>query len=174
MEKMRCRLSAKRGFSGWSRRFSESFNETTCLEDISAETLQFLIQQGDDTSTAIYDLVMGIESLGPGSRFPFLEAAQKMAVTDVTLFLLDQFRFEAMRRLGWVDTFHTSHIPLVTIVEEFSTRFSLMKQTTPPLSPRHPAFREYMATFAGDRGGFIRRLIPKVLETFGKKDQETR
>lgn len=162
-------LTAKRGFEGWNRRFSESFDENTSLQDLSDVTLAKLIQPGEEASMAIYEFIMGVQGLGTGTRFHFLENLDKMALMDVTLFFLDQLRFEAMRRLGWVEESATSRIPLVDLVIEFPTRFSPDKHRTPSISRAHPRYEQYQATFEGDRAGFIRRLIPEALEIFKEK-----
>jgi hypothetical protein len=169
MEEKRQYLTAKRGFEGWSRRFAEAFDQNTRLEDLSDATLAQLIQPGEESSMAINEFIMGVQGLGPGARFHFLENLDKMALMDIILFLLDQLRFEAMRRLGWVVASPTSKIRLVDLVAEFPTRFSRDKHCTPPLSPDHPQYHQYQKTFEGDRAAFIRRLIPEALEVFRKK-----
>jgi hypothetical protein len=162
-------LTAKRGFEGWNRRFPESFDENTCLLDLSDVTLAKLIQPGEDASMAIYEFIMGVQRLGTGTRFHFLENLDKMALMDITLFFLDQLRFEAMRRLGWVEESPTCRLPLVDLVVEFPTRFSTDRHRTPSLSPTHPRYEQYQQTFEGDRAAFIRRLIPEALEIFKEK-----
>jgi hypothetical protein len=168
-EEKRQYLTAKRGFDGWSRRFSEAYDQHTRLEDLSDSTLAQLIQPGEESSMAINEFIMGVQGLGPGLRFHFLENLDKMALMDITLFLLDQLRFEAMRRLGWVVESPISKIRLVDLVAEFPTRFSRDKHLTPPLAPDHPQYQNYQNTFEGDRAAFIRRLIPEALEAFRKR-----
>jgi hypothetical protein len=159
-------LAARKGFQSWSRRFTDSFDENTCLRDISDNTLVTLIRGGDDSSLAIYQLIMGVLGLGPGDRFYELEGTSKMLVMDIALFLLDQLRFEAMRRLSWLESSETSHIPLFDLIGEFSSRFAAIRHHTPELSPNHPLYAEYRNTFEGDRASFVRRLIPEALQSF--------
>lgn len=165
-------LTAKRGFEGWSRRFSEPFDENTRLLDLSDVTLAKLIQPGEEASMAINEFIMGVKGLGTGTRFHFLENMDKMALMDITLFFLDQLRFEAMRRLGWVEESPTSRLPLMDLVLEFPTRFSTDRHRTPNLSPAHPRYEQYQGTFEGDRAAFIRRLIPEALEVFKEKMED--
>ena len=160
------RLAAKKGFESWANRFSEPFDENTCLEDLGDTTLYTLIQPGPEAFMPLYELIMGIKGLGKGPRFYFLESADKMLVMDMALFLLDQLRFEAMRRLGWITDHPTFHAPLVSLVLDFATRYSAAKNMTPSLSPSHPRFEEYEKTFVGDKGAFVRKLIPDALEGF--------
>lgn len=172
MGKKRRELAAKRGFQKWSHRFSELFNEETLLQDLSDTTLERLIQPGEESSNAIYELIMGVQGLGPGPRFHFLEPSHKMALMDITLFLLDQFRFEAMKRLGWVSESPMAKVPLVDLVSQFEDRFSAERHQTPSLLPSHPRYEEYMTTFEGDRAAFIRKLIPEVLQCFHERVQK--
>jgi hypothetical protein len=95
-----------------------------------------------------------------------------MAVMDIALFMLDQLRFEALNRLGWIEDYPTLHIPLVELVEKFADRFAAIQHETPALSPQHPAFKTYQETYEGDRGRFIRKLIPDMIQAFKERTQE--
>lgn len=159
-------LAAKKGFRSWSRRFPDNFDENTCLQDLSDTTLAALIQGGEESSKAIYQLIMGMLGLGAAELFSDLEGAERMSVMDIALFLLDQFRFEAMRRLGWLEASMTFRTPLLDLVTEFSSRFSAVRHHTPPLSQNHPRYLEYRKTFEGDQASFVRRLIPDALQSF--------
>lgn len=169
MREKRQQLTARRGFDGWHRRYSEHFDEHTRPLDLSEATLGKLIQPGEESSAAFNEFIMGVQKLGAGARFHFLENLDKMEVMDITLFLLDQLRFEAMRRQGWIDDLPTATVPLVELVAEFPTRFASARHHTPPLSPRHPRYAEYEKTFEGDQPAFIRRLIPEILEIYRQK-----
>lgn len=86
---------------------------------------------------------------------------------DIALFLLDQLRFQAMRRLEWVDDSPLFHIPIVDLIMDFPGKYVSMQHWTPPLASTHPSYVDYMETFEADRGSFVRRLIPQALEQFG-------
>lgn len=169
LQERRRRLTAKRGFENWIHRFNESFDENTCLQDISDSTLNQLIQGGEEYSLPLYELTMGVKGLGAGTHFHSLKNVDKMVVMDITLFLLDQLRFEALRRLGWIENYPTQRIPLLELVEEFSGRFAATKDQTPSLSPQHPRYTEYQKIFEGDRGRFIRKLIPDMIQAFKQR-----
>jgi hypothetical protein len=171
-EKIRRALPARRGFQGWSRRFAEDFNEDTCIEDFSDATLMELIQPGDASSAAINEFIMGVKGLGRGTSFHSLDAVDKMAITDIAIFILDQLRFECMRRLAWVETYPGYNTPLLDLVERFSTDYAAHKHETPLLSPSHPRHMEYIAVFEGDRGSFIRRMIPEAIASFEEMIQK--
>jgi hypothetical protein len=169
MAEARRQLNARRGFQGWTQRYGESFNESTCLPDLSDATLASLIEAGEQTSLAIHDLVMGVKNLGRGAQFHSLDTSQKMAIMDIAIFLLDQLRFECMRRLGWIDGYATMTIPLVDLISDFQTDFAATKNETPTLTTSHPRYQDYQNEFDMDRGAFLRRLIPEAIETFQQR-----
>jgi hypothetical protein len=169
----RRQMAASRGFSRWSQRFGESFDANTSLQDLSDATLALLIQAGEQTTLAIHDLIMGIKNLGPGARFQFLDHTQKMAMMDIAIFLMDQFRFECMRRLGWIEGFNAMTVPLVDMVSDFAERFAPSKNETPSLSSSHPRYPEYQREYGMDRAAFLRRMIPDAIEAFLKHLQQS-
>lgn len=163
------RLVAEKGYAGWIRRFSESFDPKTAVADLSDSTLVVLIRGDEESSLCLYDFIMGVMGLGAGLRFYFLDNAEKMTVMDVTFFLLDQCRFEVMRRLGWLEDYPTLHVPMVDLVTSFRDTFPRERHTAPSLSPGHPGFEQYEKLFGGDRAAYVRRLIPGAIEEFLKK-----
>jgi hypothetical protein len=166
------RIAAKRGFRNWDHRFSGQFDEHTRVEDLTNATIAKLIKGGEDATMPIYDLVMGVLGLGHGARFYYLEPKEKIKVMDISLFLLDQFRFHAMHRLGWVQDFPTFHVPLVDIVQEYDERYAPRKHHAPVPAPDHHGYDDYLAAFEGDRGPFIRKLVPAVIEEFCRLSEE--
>jgi hypothetical protein len=167
----RRRITARRGFAGWARRFSDSFNEHTSLADLSDTVLRTLSQTGEGSSLLIQDLVIRLMGLGSGARFQDLERQARMMVMDISLFLLDQFRFEVMRRLGWVENSPVFRLPILDLVERFPAVYSSMKDHTPALLHYHPRYHEYLRAFEGDRSVIVRRLIPDALEVFQEEDK---
>ena len=165
----RRQMEARRGFQGWNKRFEESFDENTRIEDLSDSVLWTLIQGGNDSSLLLYELIMGVEGLGPGPRFYSLEPSLRMAVMDTALFLLDQLRFEAMKRLRWAEDLPSFHIPLVDLINNIDEDYNPFKAMVPILSSTHPGYVDYAGTFEPDRGRFIRKLIPEALEAFQKR-----
>jgi hypothetical protein len=112
---------------------------------------------------------MGVKNLGKGAQFHSLDTSQKMAIMDIAIFLLDQLRFECMRRLGWINGYATMTIPMVDLISKFETGFAAAKNQTPELSPAHPRYQDYLNEFDMDRGAFLRRLIPEAIETFQQR-----
>jgi hypothetical protein len=120
----------------------------------------------EGSSTAFHELIMGIKGLGLASRFHYLDGDSKMSVTNMTLFLLDLVRFEAMYRLGWIEDYPFLGTALVDLVQNFHEQFAAAGNKSPTLSKAHPRYPEYMALFEGDRHSFIRKLIPEAIKTF--------
>jgi len=79
----RARLESlvRKGFRNWKTQFHEDFDIHT-----------------------LFDLIMNLLDFGSGFEFNSLQSAKKMAVMDRYLFLLDQIRFEYLKRLGWLDS----------------------------------------------------------------------
>ena len=172
MEEKRRSLSAKKAFRRWNRLFSQTYDETTRPQDLTNKTLFALIQPGERTAGLLYEFVTEIKGWGHETHFDSLAGHQKMQVMDIGLFLLDQLRFECMKRIGWIESYPTLHVPLVEVVERFSERFASERHQTPFLSPAHPRYEEYQKTFEGDRGAFLRRLIPEAIHEFGEMSEE--
>ena len=97
------RIAAKKGFSPWGRRFGISLDDNTSIRRLDNPVIKYLVRGNEDSSSALYELIMGMKGLGLAPRFHYLDSESKMNVTDITLFLLDLVRFEAMHRLGWLD-----------------------------------------------------------------------
>jgi hypothetical protein len=171
LQQQRRRLAAKRGFESWTRRFSESLDEQTCLKDLNDEILRTLIQSEEDSSLLLYGLIMGFLGLGKGADFYDLDSRSRLEIMDTALFLLDQLRFEAMRRLDWVERSPVCCVPLLDLVQQFSTVYSGMKNQAPRLRHSHPRYPEYVKAFEGDRSVFVRKLIPDVIQAF-QEDEE--
>ena len=170
-QQQRRRLAAKRGFESWNRRFSESFIEETCLKDLTDDTLRTLIQSEEDSALLLYSLIIGLMGLGKGFKFYDLDSKVRLEVMDISLFLLDQSRFEVMNRLGWIEGSPFSSVPVLDLVQQFSAVYSRMKNQAPHLLQSHPRYREYLEAFEGDRSVFIRKLIPDAIQAFREEEE---
>lgn len=162
-------LTARKGLEPWSRRFGNSFGDDTSVRDLDSSIIRYLIRGEAESTMALYELIMGMMGLGAGPRFHFIENQEKMGVTDITLFLLDLIRFEAMHRLGWLDEYPLLSVPLVDLVTDFRTKYSAGRHLSPALSSAHPRYSEYIAQFEGDRNSFVRKLIPEALQLFSNR-----
>lgn len=162
-------MTARKGFKNWTSRFSEPFDENTRFRDVSENTLRSLVRGGEVSTLPVYDLVMGVLGLGSGFRFQELAVPDKMTVMDIAMFLLDLFRFEAMRRLGWVVDDPLFDTPIIDAVEQFSDRFAASRHQAPKLLESHPGFAEYSKAYESDRHAVVRRLIPEMLEIYEQR-----
>jgi hypothetical protein len=165
----RLRVMEKRGFDPWQKRFSESFDSRTRPSDISDKTLYYLSQPGENSSTAYYEIIMGILDLGPAAGFHYLNNRDQMRVVDIHLFLADQLRFEMMRRLGWLLSFGGSNYSLLEMVKEFDTIKIKCRQNPPELTRSNPTYSDYALLTGGDKEVFIRRLLQEALDEFKER-----
>jgi hypothetical protein len=159
----------KKVFGPWKKRFGNFFTKGTRLSDIPDKTLLYLSQPGEESASAFYELIMGVLDLGPAVKFSFLDKQDQLYVMEVHLFLSDLFRFEMMRRLGWIDPIACSLKSLIELIKNFDKYKNFFRETPPHLSETHPDFNAYQNLHERDKEGFIRRLLPGALDIFQRK-----
>ena len=160
--------AAERGFRSWNSLFGTAFDNKTRLSDLPDKVLAFLVRTGPETQGLMYDLIMGAMALGPGAKFFYLEGPQKIKVLDVSLFLLDQVRFECMRRLGWISGFAGEHHTIIELVMRYEDlRYDSMNQV-PVVLETNPEYKAYQEVFHTEREMFIRKQIPAAITAFLK------
>ncbi|MEJ2658708.1 MAG: hypothetical protein P8012_16225 [Desulfobacterales bacterium] len=162
----RAKVFKKRAFGPWQKRFDESYGIDIKLSELSDKTLYFLAQPGENSSSAYYELIMGILDFGPAAKFNYLSNREQMRVVDIHLFLADQVRFEIMRRLKWLAYLPCKTQSLVQMVQDFDTAKPACKATPPELAESHPDYDAYRQLAHGDKEVFIRRMLWDALETF--------
>jgi hypothetical protein len=165
----RIRALEQRGFGPWRKRFPGSYDSQTRLADLSDKTLYYLSQPGENSSTAYYELIMGILDLGPADGFHYLDNRDQMQVVDIHLFLADQLRFEMMRRLEWILSFEGEKYSLLEMVREFDNIKDRCSKYPPDLAPSSIHYTEYTQLTDGDKEVFIRRRLQEALDTFRKR-----
>jgi hypothetical protein len=164
LEEGRLRLLSKQGYRNWTAQFKEAFNLETRVSQISLQTLSCLARGKGEGTFYLYDLIMRIQDLGSGFEFDVLKPIRKIAVIDRYLFILDQLRFECMKRLGWIVDYPGEEYTLVEIVTRFDELAPGLKAKSPTLSRSHPDYEQYSAMNALGKETLIRNLIPKTLE----------
>ena len=169
LKSYRIRSQELRSFGPWQKRFSETYNSRSRLADISDQTLYYLSQPGENSSTAYYELIMGILDLGLAVEFHYLDNREQMRVVDIHLFLADQFRFEMMRRLEWILSFEGSNYSLLEMVQQFDSLKNKCRQRPPVLARPDSNDEEYARLTDGDKEVFIRRMLQEALDAFEKK-----
>jgi len=165
-------VAAHRAFARWKKRFHERFSAETRLSDLSDETLSVLIKPGQESQNLIYDLIMGAFNYGHRAKFYYMDSHSKMKVLDASLFLLDQLRFECMRRLGWVAHFPGEVYSILQLVLECSEIRTSFAPRFPDVTEDNPNYAEYLNTYPNDRETFVRRQISKAVEAFVKKIEQ--
>ena len=162
----RSKVVEQRAFGPWRRRFGESYGSETKLAGLSDRTLYFLARPGEETALAHYELIMGILDMGEAPKFYYLDEKDQLRVMDVHLFLIDQVRFELMRRLGWLTTFPGENYSLLEMVQSFETIKAEVRRKPVELSRSQPEYNAYNKLTNADKQVFIRRKIVKALEDF--------
>ena len=160
---------AHRAFARWEERFHERFSAGTMLSDLSDETLSVLIKPGQESQNLIYDFIMGAFDYGHRARFYYMDSQAKMKVLDASLFILDQIRFECMRRLGWVAHFPGEVYGILQLILRCSEIRNSFNPRFPDVTKDNPNYAEYLNTYPADRETFVRRQISKAVEAFERK-----
>ncbi len=130
--------------------------------DLPDRALAFLIRPDPLVASYLQELVTKIMGLGPG--FDSLGQNDRVKVIDSHLLLADQFRFEALRRLGWVLSYPGQEIPLVRLALDPLSILPAGKSLE--LSPDHPDYPEFRLRRDTDGQVVIRRLIPEASKIF--------
>jgi hypothetical protein len=174
LEQFRRKLAADQGFRSWLSRFREQFGPDTRLCDLSDVTLLFLATPGEENLYVIFDLVMGVRGWGTSARFILdnVDSRTKQRILDLSLRLLDYFRFEILGRLGWVESPPEAALPLIALLAEVDSASTTQATPAPALRPNHPAYAEYGGLIPSERHVFIRRLIPPALAEFRRQTEE--
>ncbi|MGO8667959.1 MAG: hypothetical protein ACLQUW_07310 [Desulfobaccales bacterium] len=168
LERFRARVTADQGFRTWLVRFKEQFGPETRFEDLSPTTLLYLASPGEENLYVLFDLVMGARGLGGSARFRLddLDHATRLKIMDTAFALMDRLRFELMRRLGWVEEAPGGEEPIIRLVEQAWRRETDFAREIPRLAEGQPDYAAYARLNPMDRAVFIRRLIPKAVDTF--------
>lgn len=164
IEKARVELRTKKGFKRWFSLFKCSFGISTRMEDIPDNAIAFLAAGNQKSSFYYYDLIMNVKDLGSGLNFNELEPADKMAVIDIHLFLLDRARYEYMKRLGWLTYYPGEEYPLVELVMAFSDLAPDLLAKPAGLCQSHPCYMDYISKNLFEKEEIIRKLIPEALK----------
>jgi hypothetical protein len=158
----------QRGFGPWQKRFGETFDSATRLEDLSDSTLYFLARPGEPRSVSYYEVIMGVLDLGPATKFYYLDNSDQMRVVDLHLLLADQVRFEMMRRLNWISDFEGKKYSILEMVQEFNRVKESCQANPPQLAWSNAEYDEYVQLTTGDKEVFIRRMLTEALDAFEK------
>jgi hypothetical protein len=168
LESLKDQKAAKRGFREWQRRFRSMpiLDEHSLWADLPDELLLFLAEDDEGGRQIIHDLLMGGLGLGSGYEFESLSSEKLLPLLDIYFLLIDQVRFECMRRLGWVHDIPLGLTPIIRLIREYKNDRSPVLSTPPMLAPNHPAFLEFSLLSKIEQQSFIRRMIPEAVKQF--------
>lgn len=169
LQAYRTKTMEQRGFGPWSKRFGELYSKETRLSDLTAKTLFFLAQPGEDSAVAYYELIMGVLGLGEGLKFYYLDKKDQLTVMDIHLFLADQIRFEMMHRMGWLHSFPCDQYALLDMVQHFDQVNMACKDKHPELAATHHDFETYSKLMRGDKDIYIRKMFREALNIFKER-----
>jgi len=164
-------MRARRAFSLWERHLGRLFDERTAIRDLPDAVLAVLIQPGEQCTRLLQSLVVKILVGEEATDLEKLSPSRKIQAIDLSLFLMDQIRFECMRRLGWVEADPRAEVPIVDLLDQLATGQLSGAQTTPAILADHPLYAEYEKTYVGDRATFVRKLIPRAIEEFARRNK---
>ncbi|MGC8719300.1 MAG: hypothetical protein ACP5TY_04750 [Thermodesulforhabdaceae bacterium] len=170
LRESRLRRIAHLAFRGWDKKFNETFSHTTTLASAGHNVIRFFASGTPQSMQILQAFVARCRYYRQikNSGYENLDVTAKKEIVDISLFLLDQTRFEAMFRLGWISDFPARTIPLVELVVDFYEEYEWLQYETPSLQPTHDLYPDYIQTYEPDRNSFVRRLIPHVLQMFNQ------
>jgi hypothetical protein len=173
LEAQRNQKAAKRGFREWQRRFRSlpTLDENTRWSDLPDEMILFLAEDDDDGRGIIHDLLMGTLGLGSGYEFESLPSEKLLPLLDVYFILIDQVRFECMRRLDWVQEIPLGNQPIIPLIRAFRQGSNLALVEPPKLARQHPAYPDYSRLSEIEQRVFLRKIIPEAVKQFKEKTQ---
>ncbi len=171
LESIKNQKAAKRGFREWQRLFKSLpiLDENTCWGDLPDDLILFLAEDDEGGRQIFHDLLMGALGWGSGYDFESLPSEKIIPFLDVYFILIDQVRFECMRRLGWVNEIPLGHKPIIGLIRDFK-QGSLPALTDPPNpTPNHPNYPDFALLNEMEKRAFVRRTIPEAVKQFQAK-----
>ncbi|MBA4394499.1 MAG: hypothetical protein C0407_13180 [Desulfobacca sp.] len=171
LEAQKNQKAAKRGFREWQRRFRSLplLDENTKWSDLPDEVILFLAEDDDEGRKIIHDLLMGTLGLGSGYEFESLPSEKLLPLLDVYFILIDQVRFECMRRLDWVQEIPLGNQPIIPLIRAYSQGSNPFLAEPPQLARQHPAYPVYSQLSEIEQRVFIRKIIPEAVQQFKEK-----
>jgi hypothetical protein len=165
------RKAAQRGFREWRRLFEAvaSFDESTRWADLPDEVVVFFCEENPESKHSFYDLIMRSQRLGNGHDFEVQSYDRLTALMNAYFFIMDQARFECMRRLGWLTRIPRGEKSIIqAVIDSGSFDYGALFETPGP-TPEHPAYEEDLKTRGIDRAALVRRFFPEAIRLFKAK-----
>lgn len=149
------------------RRLGCDLGDLRTIRDLPDEVLLKMAEGGMEGSAILDELILAVHGLGT-TRLTELPPAARMRFLDVSLFLIDQLRFEIMVRIGWIDPLPTRDIPLTDLIRSEADALRRLR-ATPSLKEGHPRYHRFRALLAPEKEAFLRKQIPLALELFRRR-----
>ncbi len=170
LDKFKRRSVATKALEYWNKKFPERLEIDTRFSDITDATLAFLIQPSEESTWATYELIMAMKNLGGKARFFFMEDKEKMVIIELGMFLLDQLRFECLKRLGWIESYPAERYAILELIDNYGTLSETIRNQSPVLSRSHPQYENFKRATELDKEVIIRRLFPEAMKIFCPED----
>jgi coenzyme F420-reducing hydrogenase delta subunit len=176
LEGYKLKKAAKRGFREWSRVFQtiDGLHEHTRWSDLPDWVILFLCENSPECRLTVYNLLMNVSGLGSGFEFEILPPEKLMPLMGSYFILVDQVRFECMRRLGWVESIPWESKSIIEQVFESFRVSSPFMLPVPKMTPRHPGYEKIRGTDDLDYVTFLRKHIPDAIRAFRKSQMQVK
>jgi hypothetical protein len=174
LESIRSRKAAGRGFREWRRRLPAlpELTDQTRWSDFPDRAIVFLAEDSPESRLMIHDLLMGALGLGSGYDFESLEPGKLLPLLDLNFILLDQMRFECMRRLGWIAELPWEGKSIIDLIRTYQEGDPPLAISLPSPTSDHPAFEDYQGANEMERRILFRRSIPEAVRLLRIKVNE--
>jgi hypothetical protein len=171
LESHKNRSAANRGFREWRRLFGSltDFHEHTKWADLPDEIILFFCEEGPESTHAFYDLLLRAHRLGTGQDFEAWAFDRFSTLMNGYFFILDQARFECMRRLGWIETIPRGDRSIIDLVMDSGTYEYAAQLEVPAPSSTHPAYEEDRRSRGIDRPALVRKHTPEAIRQFKER-----
>ena len=165
--------TAERAFREWRRLFQTlaDFDENTKWRDLPDEVVLFFCEESPESRHGFYDLIMRSHRLGSGYDFEMQNFERLTMLLNAYFFIMDQARFECMRRLGWLDTVPRAERSIIEVVMDPSTYEYAALLETPAPTAAHPCHGEDALSKGIDRAALVRK---HMLEAIGLLKEKVR
>lgn len=171
LESHKRKKAAERGFMEWNRLFQSvaEFHESTKWADLPDAVVLFFCEESPESRHSFYDLIMRTHRLGNGADFEAQPYDRLATFLNAYFFIMDQARFECMRRLGWLETIPRADKSIIQVVMDPETYEHATLLETPEPTPAHPGFEEDVQSRGIDRAAAVRKHAPEAIRRFREK-----
>jgi hypothetical protein len=132
------------------------------------DELLLALAEGDREGNSLLDELIVWVCTGRPGEVRSLPTRTRLRVLDLSLFLMDQLRFECMARLEWVDPAPARERGLIQLIRSDAQSLRGLRKT-PSLKKDHPHYHHFLGLLDMEKETFIRQQIPAALEQFRRR-----